>query len=386
MFVRWSVAHNKEASLSTNWKEALERIASEVVAAHAAEVDSYGKFPHEAVNALADAGLLGAVSAKEVGGLALGPRGASTIVRRVSRECGSTGMVVCMHFCGAAVLEAHGDTETRRAAASGKHLSTLAFSEAGSRSHFWAPVSTAEPNSSGVVLNAKKSWITSASKATAYVWSSRPLAAEGLSTIWLVPANANGLKVQGPFNGLGLRGNDSSPAIAEGVHVPHSAMLGEDGKGFDIMMGVVLPLFNVLNASCSIGLMEGAIARVSKHAGTKYEYSGIALAELPTIRSYVARMQIKADMAAALLDDTLNAIESNRPDTMLRVLECKAAAGETATEVLDIAMRVCGGIAFRKDVGVERYFRDTRAAGVMAPTTDVLYDFIGKAVTGLPLF
>ena len=79
-------------------------------------------------------------------------------------------------------------------------------------------------------------------------------------------------------------------------------------------------------------------------------------------------------------------MEQGRADAMLRVFECKAAAGETATEVLDLAMRVCGGMAFRKDVGVERLFRDARAAGVMAPTTDVLYDFIGKAVTGLPLF
>jgi alkylation response protein AidB-like acyl-CoA dehydrogenase len=72
--------------------------------------------------------------------------------------------------------------------------------------------------------------------------------------------------------------------------------------------------------------------------------------------------------------------------TMLKVLEVKAAAGESATEVLDIAMRVCGGAAFRKEVGVERLFRDARAATVMAPTTDVLYDFIGKAVTNMPLF
>ena len=54
--------------------------------------------------------------------------------------------------------------------------------------------------------------------------------------------------------------------------------------------------------------------------------------------------------------------------------------------VLDLAMRVCGGAAFRKEVGVERLFRDARAALVMAPTTDVLYDFIGKAVCGMPLF
>ena len=79
-------------------------------------------------------------------------------------------------------------------------------------------------------------------------------------------------------------------------------------------------------------------------------------------------------------------MQANRADAMLRVLEVKAAAGETALEVTDLAMRVCGGAAFRKDVGVERQFRDARAASVMAPTTDVLYDFIGKAVCGLPLF
>jgi alkylation response protein AidB-like acyl-CoA dehydrogenase len=77
---------------------------------------------------------------------------------------------------------------------------------------------------------------------------------------------------------------------------------------------------------------------------------------------------------------------ANRPDTMLRVLEAKAAAGEAASEVTDLAMRVCGGAAFRKDVGVERVFRDARAGLVMSPTTDILYDFIGKAVCGLPLF
>ena len=49
-------------------------------------------------------------------------------------------------------------------------------------------------------------------------------------------------------------------------------------------------------------------------------------------------------------------------------------------------MRVCGGMAFRKEVGVERLFRDARAAMIMAPTSDQLFDFVGKAVCGLPLF
>lgn len=296
-------------------------------------------------------------------------------------------MVLTMHYCGVAVLEAHGPMEVRRAAAAGRHLSTLAFSEAGSRSHFWAPVSTAEQGDGHVVLNASKSWITSASNATAYVWSSKPLAAEGLSTIWLVPATAEGIAVQGPFEGLGLRGNDSSPVTATNVMVPPGAMLGGDGQGFGVMMSVVLPTFAVLNAACSNGLMAGGIRRTVEHATrTRHSDTGSSLADLPTIRSYIARMRMKSDMSEALLGDTIAALAAQREDAMLRVLECKAAAGETANEVLDMAMRVCGGAAFRKEVGVERLFRDARAAGVMAPTTDVLYDFIGKAVCGMPLF
>jgi alkylation response protein AidB-like acyl-CoA dehydrogenase len=164
-------------------------------------------------------------------------------------------------------------------------------------------------------------------------------------------------------------------------------MLGADGKGFDIMMAIVLPAFSILNAACSVGFMNAATASTARHATqTKHSDTGAALAELPTIRNYIARMRVKTDMASALLDETVDAVEANRPDAILRVLECKACAGETANEVLDLAMRICGGAAFRKEVGVERYFRDARAAGIMAPTTDVLYDFMGKAVCGLPLF
>jgi len=97
-------------------------------------------------------------------------------------------------------------------------------------------------------------------------------------------------------------------------------------------------------------------------------------------------MQVKTDMSEALVSQTLEAIAGTQPVATLRVLESKAVGGEAANEVLDLAMRICGGAAYRKDVGVERFFRDARAAGVMAPTTDVLYDFIGKAVCGMPLF
>jgi alkylation response protein AidB-like acyl-CoA dehydrogenase len=376
-----------ENTQATPYLHSLEKIAVEVIRPVAAEIDQSGEFPRAAMDALSRSGLLGLISSKEVGGMGEGLRAAAMVIERVAQDCASTAMVLCMHYAGTAVIEAHGPLSVRKAIAEGKHITTLAFSEKGSRSHFWAPTSTAAAHNGTVHLDAAKSWVTSAGEADSYVWSSRPIAAEGASTIWLVPANTAGLSVAGAFNGLGLRGNASSPINANYVALERSAMLGQDGSGFDIMMSIVLPYFQIMNAAFSVGTMEAATSKAAQHvAGTKLEHLGSGLSDLPTVRAYIARMRIKTDMARALLLDTVAAAESGRQDAMLRILEVKAAAGESSTEVTDLAMRVCGGAAFRKDIGVERHFRDARAATVMAPTTDVLYDFIGKAVCGMPLF
>lgn len=375
------------AVAAASYLDSLDSIIGAVIAPAASETDSAGSFPRAALDALGAAGLLGLVSAREVGGLGEGHRAAAYVVERIARNCASTAMIVCMHYAAAAVVEAHGSEASRQDVASGHALATLAFSEAGSRSHFWAPVSTAIVDGDAVRLDAHKSWVTGAGEADVYVWSSRPLAAEGASTLWLVPASAEGLRIGVTFDGLGLRGNASSPVLAEGVRVQAGAMLAADGGGFGVMMGVVLPYFNVMSAAMCLGTMEAATASAAAHAaGTQFAHLGQPLAELPTIRANIARMRIKTDMVHGLLEDTLAALEGGREDTMLRVLEAKAAAGEASTEVTELAMRTCGGAAFRKEVGVERNFRDARAATVMAPTTDVLYDFIGKAVCGMPLF
>ena len=369
----------------TDLDKLVEPIAA-IAAANAAEVDR-GNFPKASIDAMRGNGLLGLVSATDVGGLGHGLPAAAQVVERLARECGSTAMVVCMHYCAVAVLEQHGPRTVREAIAGGKHLSTLAFSELGSRSQFWAPIGTAIADGSDVRLTAKKSFITSARHADSYVWTSKPVTGSDASTLWLVPAKTAGLRHEGVFDGLGLRGNDSSPVTAEDVRVPASARLGEDGGGFGIMMGVVLPWFNVLSTAFCAGLMEAAVEKTAAHAGkAQFAHAGSSVADLPTVRAFVARMRIATDQTKALLGDTLAAIGGARPDATLRVLESKAAAGESAAFVTDLAMRVCGGVAFRKDIGIERIFRDARASLVMGPTTDVLYDFIGKAVCGLPLF
>ena len=366
---------------------ALAPVIADVVAPAASEIDRTGAYPRAALDALSRAGLLGLISAPEVGGGGEGHRAATAVVQSLAEHCGSTAMVVMMHYCGTAVIEAFGPSDVRERIAAGDYITTLAFSEVGSRSMFWAPMSTATLTGETVTLDAQKSWVTSAGQADGYVWSSKPLAAEGPSTLWLVPKDTTGLKVGAPFDGLGLRGNCSSPMSASGVEVPASAMLGADGGGFDAMLSVVLPWFQVMNAGFSVGTASSATAKAAVHAaGTRFEHLDQSVADNPVARANVARMRIRTDAAEALLLDTLTALETGRPDATLRVLEVKALAGETAIDVTDLGMRVCGGAAFRKEVGVERNFRDARAASVMAPTTDTLYDFIGRIACGLPLF
>jgi alkylation response protein AidB-like acyl-CoA dehydrogenase len=372
---------------TVNYIEAVDEIIRTVIAPNAAGVDAQGAFPRAAIDALGRRGLLGLVSATEAGGLGLAHRAATEVVGRIAEHCGSTAMVVCMHYAASAVIEAHGPPDVRQQVARGDALASLAFSEVGSRSQFWAPMSTASRNNGSVSLSARKSWVTSAGEASYYVWSTRPMAAEGASTLWLVPSSADGLSVAGHYDGLGLRGNASRPMSADGLAVSPTSMLGADGAGFDVMLSVVLPYFQLMSAAVSVGLMQATTRKTAEHAmAARYEHLGQAIGESPTVQASIASMRIKTDMADALLGDALNALETGRADTMLRVLETKAAASEAALEVTDLAMRVCGGAAFRRDVGVERHFRDARAASVMAPTTEALYGFIGKAVCGLPVF
>jgi alkylation response protein AidB-like acyl-CoA dehydrogenase len=364
------------------YKDALARVVQDVVAPAADEIDRDGVYPRAALDALGKAGILGLLSAEDVGGGGLGLDAAADVIETLATACGSTAMVVLMHYAAAAVLERHGPMDVRRAIAAGEHVSTLAFSEAGSRSHFWAPLSTARKDGGKVRLDAEKSWVTSAGEADSYVWSSKPLAegSEAPMTLWYVPTDTPGLRVAGLFDGLGLRGNGSCPVMAEGVVIDESSMLGGDGEGLDIALGAALPVFLICSAATSVGFMEATTAATTSHlTETRLAHLDQSLADQPVPRADLARMRVETDKARAFLADTVSSGDQ------LKVLEVKAACGEAAIAVTDLAMKVSGGSAFRRGHPVERRFRDARAARVMAPTTDALLDFVGRAVCGMPL-
>jgi alkylation response protein AidB-like acyl-CoA dehydrogenase len=380
---------NHETALSK-----ASEIADRVLAPAARQNDKEGRFSSEAVDTVGRGGLLGLMLPATIGGSGLGPRTFAAVTASLAEADASVAMVYLMHMCATAAIAAArpgaGVAQILQDIGAGRHLSTLAFSEAGSRSHFWTPISRARPNRTGVLITAKKSWVTSAGHAQSYVVSS--VAPEGKgptdSTLYLVPASMPGLSVAGPWDGLGLRANASAPMTLDDCEVPSELQLTDDGAGFKAMLEVVLPLFNLGAAAVAFGLCRAAVAGTAAHLkGARFEHLGQSLGEsLPTLRAQLATMQIDTDGLSTRIDDLVDHLERPRDTTMLRVLECKAAAGDVAIGVTSAAMRACGGSAFSKHMNIERLFRDAHAGAVMAPTGDVLREFISRVILGMPLF
>ena len=357
---------------------------------HASRVDSEGRYPTEAVAELRSSGLLGLILPVDVGGMGLGPVEFTEVVSELAAACGSTAMIYLMH-CAAAITVAAapppGLPDLLADMASGRSLGTLAFSERGSRSHFWAPVSSATADGDLVVLDADKSWVTSAGHADVIVATAGSTSGvAGEVDLYAIPSGTDGVAVAGPWRGLGLRGNASSPMTIR-ASFPVGYRLGDQADGFGLMMGTVLPWFNLGNAAVSLGLASAATTAAIGHVGgARLEHLGQSLADLPTIRAQIARMGIAVARQRAYLRTAAESVAESGDDTMLHVLGVKASSNDAALEITESAMRVCGGAAFSQHLPIERAFRDARAGSVMAPTADVLYDFYGKAVTGQPLF
>ena len=189
-----------------------------------------------------------------------------------------------------------------------------------------------------------------------------------------------------PFAGLGLRGNESSPMSFVTTAQP-GQRVGEPGSGFATMMNVVLPWFNLGNASVTWGLAASALDAAVEHvSGAKLEHLDSRLADLPTIRHRVGKAGIQlAAQQSYLRGHRAQDRRARRDDDAVRP-RGPASVNDAALEITDQAMRVCGGAAFSKHLPIERNFRDARAGHVMAPTSDVLYDFFGKAMCGMELF
>jgi len=229
---------------------------------NARQVDADAAFPRAAVDALRGSGLLGLTLPADVGGMGRGPEEFADVLTQLAAACGSTAMVYLMHVSAAMAVAAAappGRPDLLRRLANGDLLTTLALSETGSRSHFWAPVSQAEVDGDTIRLKVRKSWVTSADHADVYVVSSLTppslAPSEGASDLYVVDAATEGVAVAGTWHGMGLRGNASAPMTFD-LPVPQSDRLGAPGAGLGLI-GLGSQIIDMADFSDQLALMIG---------------------------------------------------------------------------------------------------------------------------------
>lgn len=374
---------------------------------NAVESDKNLIFPRKNFEALASLGLLGLLVPKELGGLGQNHVCAAMVVETIARYgCASTAMCYTMHLSAttAALLGTH-LTPSRTMLDIFKRMDkdvlvgTLSYSDPETGSHFWYPIcSRSERHADGWKLYKKASWTTSAGFADWYVIQTTSPDFNGnyadLSCFLVTRDEVQTDPSQ--WDGLGLRGNQSSGLTVDNLVVPHDRLIGPVGDGARSNDEVVDPFFLLCSSSCWNGISLGLIDITKKHTtAKKHADVGMRVCDYPTIQDYVgeaimdtnASRALAFQMAKAMDDLTDNCDWSlhKEPAVLPRssllhwMWQVKFTAAKNVAHVGEKMLHACGGTGFKPGLGIERYLRDGKAGWVMGPTNEVARQFVGKA-------
>jgi isovaleryl-CoA dehydrogenase len=361
-------------------------LAQSLIAPGAAEVDRESRFPDEQLSALGQAGALGLLVPPEHGGAGAGLVALANACEAVGGACASTGMVFLMHSVTAATVAGGGGESAARlleGMARGEVLGTLAFSERGTGAHFYAPELRARRRDGSVVVTGRKSFVTSGGHADVMLVLLQG-EREGLDC-YVVRKDAPGVRFEGRWEGLGMRGNSSIAVELEDVALERNALIGEAGGGADLVFGVVAPTFLVGLAAANIGIAQAALSRALEHAKSRRYPDGSALVEVATVQHELADMDIDVRAARALLQEAARLGDAADDGALVPLMEAKVLCTDVAARVTQAALEVCGGQGYTPALPIERHLRDARAGAVMAPTNGVLRTWSAKAIAGLPV-
>jgi alkylation response protein AidB-like acyl-CoA dehydrogenase len=295
-------------------------------------------------------------------------------------------MVFLMHSVTAATVAGGGGASAERlleGMGRGELLGTLAFSERGTGAHFYAPELRAQRRNGSVQISGRKAFVTSGGHADAMLVLVQG-EGEGLDC-YVVRKDAPGVRFEGRWNGLGMRGNSSIAVELEDVVLDRDARIGEAGGAAGLVFGVVAPTFLVGLAAVNVGIAQAALSCALEHAKSRRYPDGSALVEVATVQHSLADMDIDVRAARTLLQEAARLGDSGDEGALVALMEAKVLCTDVAARVTQAALEVCGGQGYTSALAIERHLRDARAGAVMAPTNGVLRTWVAKAIAGLPV-
>ena len=363
-------------------REMVHKFSQERIKPLAQEVDQTNQFPSHLWKEMGELGLLGITVDEEFGGVGLGYLAHTVAVEEVARASASVSLSYGAHsnLC-VNQIKLNGTKEQKQKylprLISGEHVGALAMSEPGAGSDVVSMTLRAEKRNDRFVLNGNKYWITNGPDAdtlVVYAKTDPDAGARGM-TAFLIEKEMTGFSTSEHFDKLGMRGSNTAELIFEDVEVPYENILGEEGKGVNVLMSG-LDYERVVLSGIGIGIMHSCLDEIMPYMHERKQF-GEPIGNFQLMQGKIADMYAAMNSARAYVYAVAGACdrgEVTRQDAAACVLYASEQGMQQATQ----AVQAMGGAGYLNDSPVSRIMRDAKLMEIGAGTSEIRRMLIGR--------
>ncbi|MGA0235314.1 MAG: isovaleryl-CoA dehydrogenase [Alphaproteobacteria bacterium] len=363
-------------------RETVRRWAQDRLAPMAQDIDQSNAMPRELWAEMGALGMHGITVPEEDGGLGLGYLAHAVAVEEVSRASASVGLSYGAHsnLCVNQIAR-WGNREQKQTylpkLISGEHVGSLAMSEPGAGSDVVSMKLRAEKRNDRFVLNGNKMWITNAPDANTLVVYAKtdPDAGPRGITAFLIERDMAGFSTGQKLDKLGMRGSNTAELIFDDCEVPFENVLGEEGKGVNVLMSG-LDYERVVLAAGPVGIMAAAMDIVVPYVHEREQF-GQPIGTFQLMQGKLADMYTTMNACRAYVYAVAQACDRGET-TRKDAAGCILYAAEKATQIALEAIQALGGIGYINDYATGRLLRDAKLYEIGAGTSEIRRMLIGR--------
>ena len=347
-------------------------------------IDQENEFPNQLWEKMGNAGLLGVTVSEDFGGAGLGYLAHCIIVEEISRASASVGLSYGAHsnLCVNQIFRCGNELQKEKFLPdliSGSKVGSLAMSEVGAGSDVVSMKLNAEKRNDRFILNGNKMWITNGPDAetlVVYAKSSQNLGSRGI-TAFIIEREMQGFSTGEKLDKLGMRGSNTCELVFENCEVPFENILGEEGKGVEVLMSG-LDYERVVLAAGPLGIMASALDTVVPYVHERKQF-GQSIGNFQLMQAKMADMYTTYNACKSYVYRVAEACDKGKI-TRKDSAGCILYSAEKATQVALDAIQCLGGNGYTNDYPVGRLLRDAKLYEIGAGTSEIRRILIGREI------
>lgn len=361
--------------------DAVRDFADAELAPYALERDEKHLFPRESLRRAGELGLGGIYVREDHGGAGLSRSDTVAIFEELAKADPAVAAYISIHNMVAWMIDTYGDDRQRAdwlpMLTSMREFGGYCLTEPGAGSDAANIATSAVREGDDYVITGTKQFISGAGEAAVYLVMARTggPGTKGISA-FIVPGDSAGLSFGALEKKMGWHAQPTRQVVLDGVRVPASAMLGDEGRGFAIAMsGLNGGRLNI--AACSVGGAQWALDRALHYVHERVAF-GEPLSEKQSILFAIADMRTDLQAARLMVRDGAQAVDDHAPDAVMRCAMAKRFATDAGFDVANRALQLHGGYGYLQDYGIEKVVRDLRVHQILEGTNEIMRLIVGR--------